>query len=308
MVKQTMIHLTVAAACGLLAGQAFAGTAAGSAHFVNLDVVGADGTAWTLNLGNLVSFDSATGALSLDTSSLKAAPVADAQGEWSLITKGSTDLDGSIASSDRIKWHSWMRADGSGQTSTSGSPWASVISFTAAGNVDPFMSYGFSARNNAGITQTYTFTMGEAIVPTITGAYDLHAEVSGSLVNPAGTGTLVINPALADGDGDGIAELQALRLSNDGGSTYVNGGVDVGQKITVASGTASQGYGIYNADTSGAGSFNYWAIETKFTLTPNKDVAVIAGYVEITPVPEPVSSAMLLAGLGLIGCIARRRL
>ena len=155
--------------------------------------------------------------------------------------------------------------------------------------------------------QTYTFTTGEVISPAISGAYDIHSEVSGSLVNPSGTGTLLINPALSDGDGDGIAELQAVRLSSDGGVTFVNAGVDAGQKVTLASTTTSQGYGIYNADTSGSGSFNYWAVETKFTLSPNKDVASLSGYVEITPVPEPAGSAMLLAGLGLIGFIVRRR-
>ncbi len=44
-----------------------------------------------------------------------------------------------------------------------------------------------------------------------------------------------------------------------------------------------------------------------FTLTANSS-ANLVGYASITPVPEPENSAMLLAGLGLIGVIARRKM
>lgn len=44
------------------------------------------------------------------------------------------------------------------------------------------------------------------------------------------------------------------------------------------------------------------------TLSGSGPFALIAADVAITPVPEPESYAMLLAGLGLMGAIARRRL
>ena len=47
-------------------------------------------------------------------------------------------------------------------------------------------------------------------------------------------------------------------------------------------------------------------IVSKFTQT-GKDSASLVGFASITPVPEPETFAMLLAGLGLIGFTARRR-
>lgn len=43
------------------------------------------------------------------------------------------------------------------------------MTFTALGNIDPDMSYGFFAKNNTNTTQTYTVSYGESIAPTING-------------------------------------------------------------------------------------------------------------------------------------------
>ena len=303
MFNKTLMFVAIASLGSSFAGQAIAGSAASSGQQISMLVQQEGGSSWDLSLSGLMSFNAATGALAFDSSKL-ASPVSDALGQWTLAAKGSTDVDGTILAADRVKWHSWTLADGNtGTTATAGNPWASTFSFTAAANVDPFMTYGFTVKNNTATTQTYTFSMGEALVPAVAGAYNIHADVSGSIVN--GTGSNVsITPAFADQDGDTIAELQVLRLSNDGGLTFVNAGVDVGQ---ADSALASKPYGLYLQDKSGSGSFDYWAIETKFTLTPGKDVASLAGYVEISPVPEPVSATLMLAGLGLIGCMVRRR-
>jgi hypothetical protein len=304
MFNKTLVFVAIASAIGGFAGQAVAGSAASSGQQISMLVQQDDGSSsWDLSLSSLMSFNAATGALTFDASKL-AAPVSDALGQWSLATAGSADVDGTILAADRVKWHSWTLADGTtGTTATASNPWASVFSFTAAANVDPFMTYGFTVKNNTATTQTYTFSMGEALVPTVSGPYNIHADVSGSIVNGTGS-NVTITPALADEDGDTIPELQVLRLSNDGGLTFVNAGVDVGQ---ADSALTSKPYGLYLQDKSGSGTFDYWAIETKFTLTPGKDVASLAGYVEISPVPEPVSSSLMIAGLGLIAWIARRR-
>ena len=303
MFNKTILVIAVASLGSGFAGQALAGAAAGANQSVNMRVQ-QDGGDWNLNLTGLMTFNAATGDLSLDASKVTA-PVSDALGQWSLASAGSLDISGAVLTADRVRWHSWVRADGTaGSAATTSNPWASVFTFTASGNVDPFMTYGFTVKNNTASTQTYTFTMGEALVPAVAGAYDIHADVSGAIVNGTGA-TVSITPALADQDGDSIAELQVLRLSNDNGLTFVNAGVDVGQ---ADASLTSKAYGLYSQDKSSAGSFNYWALETKFTLTPGKDVASLAGYVEISPVPEPEQSGMLVAGLGMIGWMVRRRL
>ncbi|MEC5386796.1 PEP-CTERM sorting domain-containing protein [Uliginosibacterium sp. H3] len=303
MFKKTLVSIAIASLGCSFAGQAMAGAAAASGQQIGIVVQGDNGS-WNLDLSALMSFNAATGAFAFDSSKV-AAPVSDAQGEWSLALAGSKDVDGvTVLTSDRVRWHSWERVDGtSGATATTDNPWSSVFTFTASGNVDPFMTYGFTAKNNTASTQTYTFTMGEALSPSVAGAYDIYADVSGSIVNGTGS-NVTITPALADQDGDGIAELQVLSLSNDGGLTFVNAGVDVGQKDLA---TGSKAYGLYSQLGSGSGSFNYWAFETQFTLTAGKDVASLAGYAEITPVPEPAMWGMLLGGVGLLGFAARGR-
>jgi hypothetical protein len=304
MFTKNQLTVVVAAVLGGFSGYAAAGAATGANQQVAM-LIQQGASSWNLNLTGLMGFNAQSGSLFLAAGQL-ASPVSDALGQWSLSSAGSLDLDGSALASDRVKWHSWERADGTtGTTSDANNPWASVLTFTAAGNVDPFMSYGFTAKNNTATAQTYTFTMGEALVPAVAGAYSVQADVSGVIVNGSGL-NVAITPVMADQDGDTMAELQVLRLSSDGGLTLVNAGVDVGQADSY-SGTGGHVYGTFNSTKAGAGNYNYWMLETQFTLTPGKDVASLAGYVEISPVPEPEQLAMLLSGLGLVGWAARRR-
>jgi hypothetical protein len=307
MYTKYVVAMAVMAMSSGLTGQAAAGVAPNGTQNLSMLVQQDGGSSWNLNLSGLMAYDAATGGLSLDSSKLSS-PVSDALGQWTWASASSLDLDGTTSlAADRIKWHSWERADGtSGTSADAGNPWASTFTFTASGNVDPFMSYGFTVKNNSGAVQTYTFSMGESLIPSINGSYDVLADVSGSIINGAGA-NVTITPAFGDQDGDSIAELQVLRLSSDGGATYINAGVDVGQADSF-SGTGGHLYGLYNASRTSAGNYNYWALETKFTLTPGQDVASLAGYAQITPVPEPEQFGMLLTGFGLMGAIARRRI
>lgn len=307
MYPKKVVALALLAMTSGFIGQAAAGVAPNGTQNLSMLVQQDGGSSWNLNLSGLMVYDAATGGLSLDSSKLSS-PVSDALGQWTWASASSLDLDGTTRlAADRIKWHSWERADGTSSTSAdAGNPWASTFTFTASGNVDPFMSYGFTAKNSSGAVQTYTFSMGESLIPSINGSYDVLADVSGSIVNGAGA-NVTITPAFVDQDGDSISELQVLRLSSDGGATYTNAGVDVGQADSF-SGTGGHLYGLYNASRSSAGNYNYWALETKFTLTSGQDIASLAGYAQITPVPEPEQFGMLLAGFGLMGAIARRRI
>jgi hypothetical protein len=279
-----------------LPATAGAGSTGGASSNHKFGVVIHEGTSsWTVDMTGLLSYNASTGALSMPAT---ATPLG-AGWEWAPIT-----LPGSSQTLQGIKWHSEERNEDD-------SAWRSTFTFTASGNVDPFMNYAFSAKNNTGVAQTYTFTYGEALIPAVSGFYDIYADIAGGVTN--GTGSSVkVDPTISDllGDNDGIDEIQILRLSADGGGTFVNAGVDVGQAIEAA-GTAT--YGVYSSSLSTTTSvpYNYWEITTQFTLSPGKDTAVFTGFVEIIPdseanIPEP-STYALVAGAFTLGFAALLR-
>ncbi|AXS81483.1 PEP-CTERM sorting domain-containing protein [Dechloromonas sp. HYN0024] len=45
---------------------------------------------------------------------------------------------------------------------------------------------------------------------------------------------------------------------------------------------------------------------TRFTLSPNNDIASVSGFASINPVPEPSSYLMMFAGLCLLGGMTAR--
>lgn len=309
MFGKSILVAAIAVAFSSSGGLAFAGPASGASLNFGVSVQQENGSTWTLNMSDLMNFDASTGAFALDASKV-ASPLNDAQGQWSQMTAGSTDIDGRVLATDRVKWHSWERADGtSGATATESNPWASIFSFTAAANVDPFLSYGFTVKNSSNLAQTYSFSLSESMTPPISGSFALYSDISGALVKRAGAQNASITPVFADMDGDSLAELQVLSLSSNGGLSYVNAGVDVGlADVNTIVGTKL--YGQYSAAKTDVGNYDFWSIESKFTLTGNQNVASLAGYAEIvqvTAVPEPEQSGMLLAGLVAIGYIARRR-
>lgn len=285
----------VALATSALVGQAMAGTAPASQAHMNVHITDTAGYSWNLNLSPFSTIDEATGDVGLDLSSITA-PVSDASGQWSKGTAQVYDPDiDAYVSVEAISWHSWTMANGNTGTAAShaDTPWRASVTFAAMGNVDPEMSYGFIAKNNTNTTQTYTVTYGESIVPEISGNYALHADISGSVTNPIGTGNVNLSQV------PGFNKIQAVRLSTDGGATFVNGGVDVGNAYA-SSQTGSQAYGNDSADTTGISSFNYWEFKTQFQLSP-KDTAVLTGYAEIAAVPEPESWILPTLALAAFG-------
>lgn len=298
----TMRHITaIALAISALSSQALAGSAPVSQAHMNVQITDHAGYSWHLNLSPYSSIDAETGDVGLDLSSITA-PISDASGQWSKGTAQVYDPDTeSYVHVEAITWHSWAMANGNTGTAASNAdtPWRASVTFAALGNVDPEMSYGFIAKNNTNTTQTYTISYGESIVPEINGGYTLHADISGSVTNPAGTGNVNVSQV------PGFNKLQAVRLSSDGGATFANGGVDVGNAYTSTT-VGSQPYGTDSADTTGIGHHDYWEFQTQFQLSA-KDTAVLTGYAEITAVPEPESWMLPLIGLLAFGALRRHR-
>ena len=198
-----------------------------------------------------------------------------------------------------LSWHS---------SDLVGGIWSSAGNVKVTGNVDPFLSYSFSAKNNTSSVQTYTFSYGESIVPPVSGAYSIYSDLAGSLTHGQISSFAQLAPVLGDLDGDGLSEIQTLKLSTDGGATFLNAGVDVGQSQSYTpNGTTF--FGPASATLIGNLPFvNYWQFDVSFSLTPGKDATALSGYAEISAIPEPSTYAGIMGAMVLFGVALRRRL
>ena len=272
---------------------AFAGAASSQSNTLAFNISDSNGqSVASQDLSGIVSYDPSTGELST-------LPVGTPlSGNWSWSTVDFSDPTHPLAT-PVLSWHTDSQTNG---------VWDSVVQLKANGNVDPFMSYSFSAKNNTTLNQSFTFSYGESIVPPVTGGYSIYSDVAGSLTHGAITPFAQLTPTLGDFDGDGISEIQTLKLSTDGGLTFLNAGVDLGgiQQSGALGGTTIFGP-ISGTVTGNLASIDYWQFDVGFTLTPGKDAAALSGYAEITAIPEPATYAALMGGAVLMGVALRRR-
>lgn len=286
------IALVSVALC-LSGKRVFAGAAASQTHSIGFTVADADGqTVTSQDLSGMVSYDSATGTL---TTPAAGAPLT---GNWSW---SNIDLvTGQTLAQQVLNWHSDAKnAEGA---------WLSVVQLKATGNVDPFMSYSFSAKNNTGANQSYSFSYGESIVPPVSGSYSIYTDLAGSLTHGTISPFAQIAPVLGDFDGDGQSEIQTLKLSTDGGLTFLNAGVDIGgAQSRAAAGTSIFGP-ISETIAGNLANVDYWQFDVGFTLTPGRDAAAFSGYAEISPIPEPATYAGIMGLAVLAGAALRRRI
>ena len=98
-----------------------------------------------------------------------------------------------------------------------------------------------------------------------------------------------------------------------GGLSSLNKGVDAGDTFTLTPGIGifprTENSPVFTASNSFIGDARYDTMNAlvSFSLSPNSNVG-LSGFVQQVVVPEPSSTALMLAGLGLVGWIARRRL
>ena len=297
--------LALAALLAVVSGGAMAGVPTAS-----MTVVQSDGTNWVENLTGLLAVDaqnnfamvqggSTTGFFQngVFTSTIDTSAHPD-YWQWVATVPAGTNTP---AVAGYWNWHSAQTLDGSTPATTTGAnPWMSSIQLqNVAGHGDPDLIYAVSANNNSSsFSQTYTFAVGEAIVPVVSGANTTYADISGGLTSRGGL-TSTISPVNPNG-------IQQFQLSADGGNTFVTAGVDVGLS---ASTVGNSNYGLFSATNPNGPvgqTWNYMQLLSTFSLSA-KSAASLTGFASITPVPEPLEGAMLLLGLGLLAPIARRR-
>ena len=179
-------------------------------------------------------------------------------------------------------------------------------------NVDPIISYGMQVVNNGANAVTFQRINTSPILPTITGPTVVRAGISGSAFDLGGNGvTVTPNPNITQ-DTDGTPELQIFRArSTIGSGAWTNLGVDVGGAQTFSGGGSAFTY-TYSAvnlplQAGPTGTFAQMQTVTRFSLSGGGDRMTFTGFAEILPVPEPGEYAMLLAGLAVVGSVARRR-
>jgi hypothetical protein len=294
MVK-TYISIAVATALAFSVGGAQAANNTAVINIVQSDAIGTV-TTWSENVSGLLvvdannNFTMATGTPGSFFQNGQFVSSVDPQShpdywQWK--------ADTTLANGGYWNWHSAQTVDGTAST-----PWQSVLNLkNVSGHGDPDLSYAFSASNNTTYTQTYSFSVGEAILPPEGSANVVYADIAGGLNTK--DGNVTIAPFGTN------TTIQQFRLSSDNGLTFINAGVDVGPSLN-ATGTTT--YGPFAATASGptGSTWNYMEIVTKFTLTA-KDNASLVGFASITPVPEPGSYAMMLSGIALLAGMARRR-
>jgi hypothetical protein len=276
---------------------------------LNITGVRPDGSAADVMIGQFVKVDPSTGAVVFNQSA--GTKISAPLGVFSFETAGADApeiFDRNTLKyvkpigSTVLRWDSFMRDDGifDNTAATVGTNSASSFEWAVSANVDPYMTYGLSIKNSTSGTASYGFSFSESLVPPVSGAYSLYADISGSVVNAGAGTTLALNTTSG-------STVQKVFL--DDGYGPVPASVDVGGAFALAS-TGGAGYGAAGSATNsgflGTGAFTSWGFNVNFSLTGGGDVATLSGYAEITPIPEPQTYALLAAGLLGVGMMLRR--
>lgn len=177
---------------------------------------------------------------------------------------------------------------------------------------DPFILFA-GAVIDAGAPSTFGFTYILPLAPPISNPTVVLDSLSGSVTNGAFAGgvtvTAVAPPAGIPVDGDGTPEIQVFTLSDDGGVTYKNVGLDLGPTTTTPLGSFASGdYGAYNigpVPNIAGGPWTHMRADINFMLSGGGDAFSFNGAKAFGPpgtIPEPGTCALalfLVAACGL---------
>jgi hypothetical protein len=177
---------------------------------------------------------------------------------------------------------------------------SSVAISNLFGNIDPILGFNASAGTGA-LGKTFAFNFSLPIA--LSGPIIASSSVSYSLTATSGAGAQIA-PLFGH-----VVVAQEIDTSV-GGLPPANKGVDVGDTFFFLGGPQTQNSSVFtaaNPSFAGNSAYDTMSVTVAFSLSAQSNVG-LSGFVQQTPVPEPSTYAMLLAGLFLVGFVARRRL
>lgn len=165
---------------------------------------------------------------------------------------------------------------------------------TLEGELDPDPSEMFAiAVTDFGAPSVFGFTFILPLAPVFPNPSSVFDSLSGSVTNGAAAGGVTVTalapPAGIPTDGDGVAELQVYTLSDDGGVTYKNVGLDAGPTTFVPLGAFASGlYGVFNQGpipTIAGGPWTHMRADLNFGLSGGGDAFTLNGAKVLIPEP-----------------------
>jgi hypothetical protein len=171
---------------------------------------------------------------------------------------------------------------------------------------DPSIFFGGFVQDLGGASD-FSFSIELPLAPIFPNPSRVKDSFAGSVINAAGPNVVVTAldpPAGIPTDGDGTDEMQVFTLSDDGGTTWKNVGLDLGP----TSGPLGSGpYGAFNEGyipTIAGGPWTHMRADINFRLTGGGDAFSFNGVK--TLVPEP--GTLMLSLLAFMGaCVCGRR-
>lgn len=175
---------------------------------------------------------------------------------------------------------------------------------------DPFINYAIAVRNYTLSPMNFSFSFSTVIDPvsdpSIVKSSFGGAVTAGEASAPYGVTLTALDPSHGVIDGDLITEMHVATVSNNGGTTLTNMGLDLGPDFSYSDSDMTKIIGALNEQGNGpsGGPWNHLQIDLNFSLSPG-DLAVLTGRADINAVPIP--SAIWLLGSGLIGLAGFRK-
>lgn len=162
------------------------------------------------------------------------------------------------------------------------------------GNIDPFLAWGWSAQNNTASAMTFTQTFTSPVAGLTDPFVLVDNQVGYSLTNIPGSGTVDLG---AIGAGK-VSEFQLCATNCGVASSWVSAGVGAGDSTSFAAAGTTQSQSFVAGPLQIANApWTQMRVVTTFTLSGAGDVASLSGLAQISPVPEPESYALMVAGL-----------
>jgi hypothetical protein len=178
---------------------------------------------------------------------------------------------------------------------------------------DPSLIFG-GAAFDFGAPSSFGFTFILPLSPVFSNPSTVFDSFSGSVTNGAAPGGVTVTalappPGIPD-DGDGVTEMQVYTLSDDGGLTWKNVGLDQGPSAFIPLGAFASGlYGDFSGGpiaTIPGGPWTHMRADINFSLSGGGDAFTFNGAKVLIPEPGTMVLAMTLIA-ALFGIQRRSR-